>query len=220
VTVNGEQPLRFPVIGATAASIRSWFGDARDGGARAHEGVDIFAPRGTPAVAVADGIVTSTRPTPVGGNVVWIDDDDGTSYYYAHLDEQHVREGQRVFAGDTIGTVGNTGNARGVSPHLHFSIHLPGRIAVDPAPLLESVTPLGEPSIDPALLGRWTRCTGDDVRLRAAPTLAGAIVAELREGTPLLVLGGVSDWHRVVLGDGTTGFIAARFTEQIQDDGR
>lgn len=128
--------LSFPVA-MPGAAIASVFGDPRDGGAREHHGVDIFAPRGTPVVAAGDGRVTDVRNTPVGGLVIWMEDfDRGLIYYYAHLEEQYVRRGQIISAGDTIGAVGNSGNARGVNPHLHFGVYLPGTIAVDPAPML------------------------------------------------------------------------------------
>jgi peptidoglycan LD-endopeptidase LytH len=215
--------LLFPVAGADAGAIGSYFGDPRDGGARGHEGIDIFAPRGTPVIAAAAGLVTAARHTPVGGNVVWITDAGSElSYYYAHLDDILAREGSYVVAGDTIGTVGNTGNARGVRPHLHFGVYRPGRIALDPAPLLASgSTALAmDVDMDSALLGRWARVSADRVRLRSSPTLAGAILAELTPATEFFVLGGVADWHRVLLQDGTSGFVSARFTAAEEPAGR
>jgi peptidoglycan LD-endopeptidase LytH len=215
VEVDGDSPLVFPVAWATTADIRSAFGAARDGGARRHEGVDIFAPRGTPVVAVADGRISQVSTDRVGGHVIWqTDDASGLLYYYAHLDEHRARRGDWVSAGDTIGTVGNSGNARLASPHLHFGIYRSGRrVALDPAPLLAgSGSPAYHADVDPGMLGRWATTTGDGVRLRNSPSLAGAILAELSAATPVLVLGGVMDWHRVLLPDGTTGFVSARFT--------
>jgi len=219
VTMGGAAALLFPVANAGIAAVGSWFGDGRDGGARRHEGVDIFAPRGTPALAVAHGYVSSVRNTPVGGRVVWLTDDRrGISYYYAHLDEQRVREGEYVSAGDTVGFVGNTGNAQGTRPHLHFGIYRPGTVAIDPAPLLDgsaaavaAPTP-ATPGIASELLGTWTHVSGNRVRLRAAPSPGAAVVAELSSATPLFVLGGLQGWHRVVLEDGTSGFVSAEFT--------
>jgi peptidoglycan LD-endopeptidase LytH len=216
VAVDGGAALLFPVAGADLDAVGSWYGDARDAGARGHEGLDIFAPRGTAVLAAAGGRVTSARLTPVGGNVVWVEDADGElSYYYAHLDEYHVRAGQWVSAGDVLGTVGNTGNARGARPHLHFGVYRPGRVALDPAPWLAAGQPVPAPDPDignAALVGRKARVTGDRVRLRAAPGLGSAVLAELGSGTALRVVGVVADWHRVLLADGTTGFVAARFT--------
>jgi peptidoglycan LD-endopeptidase LytH len=224
VLVEGASgSLLFPVADAGLDAVGSWFGDARDGGARGHEGIDIFAPRSTPVVAVAAGRVTSARNTPVGGLVVWIDDaGSDLTYYYAHLDEIHAREGAFVAAGDTIGTVGNTGNARGVRPHLHFGIYRPGRVALDPAPLLATGAPVlaDDAEVDSDMLGRWARVNGDRVRLRSSPNLGGAILAELTPATPLFVLGGVADWHRVLLPDGMSGFVSARFTAATDEAGR
>lgn len=139
LAVTSDVSLIFPVAGAGASSIGGVFGDPRDDGARAHEGVDIFAPRGTAVIAVADGIIEQARNTPTGGLVIWqADASSSLTYYYAHLDELLVREGTYARAGDIIGTVGNTGNARGAQPHLHFAVYRPGRIPLDPEPLLGS----------------------------------------------------------------------------------
>lgn len=215
VTMGGAHSLLFPVLGGGLAAVGSWFGDGRDGGSRRHEGIDIFAARGTPVLAVAHGYVASVRTTPVGGKVVWLTDDRrGISYYYAHLDEQLVREGSYVSAGDTVGTVGTTGNAQGTRPHLHFGVYRPGTIAMDPAPLLSGVA-IAEgvaAEVPVETLGQWTRVSGSRVRLRNGPSLAAAVVAELNTATPLFVLGGLEGWHRVILEDGTTGFVAAEYT--------
>lgn len=214
VSVVGDVALVFPVADADLAAVGSVFGDARDGGSRAHEGVDIFAPRGTPVRAVADGYIRQARNTPTGGLVIWqADATRDLSYYYAHLDELLVREGSWVSAGETIGTVGNTGNARGTRYHLHFGIYRPGTIAVDPAPLLAGTRELNELYAATPNLGQWTRVNGSRVRLRTSPSLAGSVIRELAASTPLLVLGDTGDWQRVVLADGTSGFVAARFTD-------
>jgi len=129
--------LLFPVEGATARAVGSRFGDPRDGGSRDHQGVDIFAPRGTPVLAAADGWVTGATENRLGGKVVWVwNPASGEALYYAHLDRQEVSPGARVRAGDVIGRVGNTGNARGTPPHLHFGIYEPGQGAVDPLPFI------------------------------------------------------------------------------------
>ena len=131
-----EPTLRVPVEGATTEQIRSSFGAPRDEGRREHEGVDIFAPRGTHVVAAADGIVSSVGTNRLGGNVVWVARPlRREAHYYAHLEAQVVRAGTRVKTGDTLGTVGNTGNARTTAPHLHFGIYAAGG-AVDPLPYL------------------------------------------------------------------------------------
>ena len=129
--------LRFPVEGVSARAVQSVFGDPRDSGARAHEGVDIFAPRGAPVVAATDGWVTRVTTNRLGGNVVWVwDGERGQALYYAHLDRQDVSPGTRVRAGDVLGRVGNTGNARTTAPHLHFGIYRALEGAVDPLPFI------------------------------------------------------------------------------------
>jgi murein DD-endopeptidase MepM/ murein hydrolase activator NlpD len=136
LALHTEPTLRVPVERATRSSIQSFFGDSRDRGHRDHQGVDIFAKRGTPVVAAADGIVWKVGTNGLGGNVVWVARPfRGERHYYAHLDRQLVTPGTFVKAGDVIGTVGNTGNARTTAPHLHFGIYAPGG-AVDPLPYI------------------------------------------------------------------------------------
>lgn len=133
ISVRVEPSLRFPVVGRGMESVGSFFGDPRDGGRRVHRGVDIFAPRGTPVIAAADGVVLDVETTNVGGRVVWQRTSDGRfGLYYAHLDRQLVQAGQEIRAGDTIGRVGNTGNARTTPPHLHFGVYGRREGALDP----------------------------------------------------------------------------------------
>jgi murein DD-endopeptidase MepM/ murein hydrolase activator NlpD len=125
VSIATAPLLSFPVKGLDTRAIQSGFGAERDGGRRAHRGVDIFAPRGTAAVAATDGWIVRVETTKVGGNVVWMRPLLGDlRLYYAHLDTQLVEPGQFVRAGDPIGTIGNTGNASTTPPHLHFGVYL------------------------------------------------------------------------------------------------
>jgi murein DD-endopeptidase MepM/ murein hydrolase activator NlpD len=125
VTIRTEPLLAFPVTGLDTGAIQSGFGAERDGGTRVHRGVDIFAARGTDAVAAVDGWVTRVDATRRGGNVVWLTPLFGDlRLYYAHLDTQVVEAGQFVRRGDIIGTVGNTGNAATTPPHLHFGVYV------------------------------------------------------------------------------------------------
>lgn len=117
--------------------IKSFFGDRRDQGRRHHEGIDMYAPRRTPVVAVADGQATY-RENRLGGHTVWLATSKGISYYYAHLERVAVGSGQRVRTGDVLGYVGDSGNAADVGPHLHFGVYHWGTGAVDPLPMLEA----------------------------------------------------------------------------------
>lgn len=134
-----------PVAGIDPRSLRGSFTEAR-GTARAHEAVDIPAPRGTPVLAVADGVVRKLFTSVRGGLTLYeFDLEERYCYYYAHLDgyAPSLREGQSLRKGELIGYVGSTGNAGKDSPHLHFAVirlgpekQWWGGVAVDPYPLL------------------------------------------------------------------------------------
>jgi murein DD-endopeptidase MepM/ murein hydrolase activator NlpD len=114
----------FPIYGTAS------FGDSF-GGPRAnipggwHHGEDIFAAEGTPLLAVADGTLHTIGFTKIGGYRLWLRDTEGNEFYYAHLSAYSplAVEGRSVEAGDVVGFVGDTGDAEGGSPHLHFEIH-------------------------------------------------------------------------------------------------
>jgi hypothetical protein len=90
-----------------------------------HHGNDVFAPRGAPILAVADGTLFLVGWNTVGGNRFWLRDMQGNEFYYAHLSAYSplARDGAHVHAGDVIGFVGNTGDAEGTPTHLHFEVH-------------------------------------------------------------------------------------------------
>ena len=112
----------FPVAGSKSR-IRDKWGASRDGGIRRHKGIDIHARKGTPVLALADGVITERAHRPVGGKTLWLKPSGQPwTAYYAHLDKQLVQEGQYVRKGQVIGTVGNTGNARHTPSHLHFGV--------------------------------------------------------------------------------------------------
>ena len=114
----------FPIYGTVS------FGDSF-GGPRPtvrggwHHGEDLFARLGAPVLAVADGTLHTIGFNRLGGYRLWLRDDGGNEFYYAHLSAYTplAVEGRRVEAGDVIGFVGDTGDAEGGSPHLHFEIH-------------------------------------------------------------------------------------------------
>jgi murein DD-endopeptidase MepM/ murein hydrolase activator NlpD len=125
IDIETSALLAFPVEGVGRSAIWSAFGAERDGGRRAHRGVDIFAARGTPVLAATDGWVTRVETTRVGGNVVWMQPLFGNMrVYYAHLHEQWVEAGDFVLTGQPLGAVGNTGNAITTPPHLHFGVYV------------------------------------------------------------------------------------------------
>lgn len=121
---NPEPAINYFPVAGRRSTIGSFWGAVRDGGRRKHEGIDIFARKGTPVVAVTDGIVVQAGNTPRGGKTVWLRSfTDNFTYYYAHLDKHLVQTGQTVTKGQHLGTVGNSGNAKLTPPHLHFGIY-------------------------------------------------------------------------------------------------
>jgi murein DD-endopeptidase MepM/ murein hydrolase activator NlpD len=129
IRIHNTPTFDFPVLGKNKKAIQSVFGDPRDGGKRDHHGVDIFAKRHTPIIAPIDGQIRTVGTKKLGGNVVWLyDRKKGHHLYFAHLQEQLVASYDMVSRGDTIGTVGNTGNAKYTPPHLHFGIYKNGPI--------------------------------------------------------------------------------------------
>jgi murein DD-endopeptidase MepM/ murein hydrolase activator NlpD len=115
--------LLSPVDAARPRRLANSWGAARPGGRR-HEGIDIFAPKGTPVVSTTRGIVTRVGMNRLGGQIVGVLGPGLEWHYYAHLDRFGTfREGDIVHAGDVLGYVGNTGNARGTPAHLHYGIY-------------------------------------------------------------------------------------------------
>jgi murein DD-endopeptidase MepM/ murein hydrolase activator NlpD len=110
----------------------------------AHQGTDIMAPRGTPILACERGIIARIGTDVLGGNKLYLKGESGTYYYYAHLERyaDSLANGQVVDAGQVLGYVGDTGNAKGGPTHLHFEIHPDGGRAVNPYALLKVVKQL------------------------------------------------------------------------------
>lgn len=112
------------------------WGAARSQG-RTHEGIDIFAPRGTPIQSTTQGIVSKVGNNNLGGRVVVVVGPGGAGHYYAHLEDYaDISPNDWVNAGNIIGYVGDSGNAKGTPPHLHYGIYINGS-AVNPYPLLQ-----------------------------------------------------------------------------------
>jgi murein DD-endopeptidase MepM/ murein hydrolase activator NlpD len=148
--------LRMPVVGVTGHHLDDSWGAPRDGGERRHKGIDIFAPRGTQIVAVADGIISFIGDQPKGGHCIWLTTESGTSFYYAHLDRwaPGLYEGMEVESGDLIGFVGNTGNAVTTPPHLHFGVNQNDEM-VNPYPVLTRAVPVKNAHVHVELSGGY-----------------------------------------------------------------
>lgn len=217
ISVTREPLLAFPVEGRNSSQISSFWGANRDGGKRSHEGVDIFAARGTPALAAIDGYVSRVGTNGLGGNVVFLSNQShGINLYYAHLDSFNVATGKRVQLGDTLGFVGNTGNARTTGPHLHFGIYQSGgRGATDPLPFVRQG--LGEPQqklLNADELGDTARVV-TATHLRSTPTNKAKTIESLDRNQILTVLGGSGGWLRVRMPNETEGYVPASATRNI-----
>lgn len=133
------QRLPIPVQQVKAQQLTDTWGASRSAG-RAHEGIDIMAPRGTKVFSSSEGLVADLRNNNLGGKVVWIMGPGGAWHYYAHLDghKRGLKVDDWVKKGQLIGYVGNTGNAIATAPHLHYGLYLQGkgRGAVNPYPYL------------------------------------------------------------------------------------
>ena len=119
-----NRKLDLPVKGAARSDLRDSFNDARDG-ARAHEAIDMLAPRDTPILAVEDGKIVKLFNSKAGGITIYqFDPSSRFVYYYAHLEKYApgLTEGNTVQRGQVLGYVGTSGNAPKDTPHLHFAI--------------------------------------------------------------------------------------------------
>lgn len=212
-SIGFEGTLGFPVLDKTYLNIASFFGAVRDGGRRTHEGIDVFAARGTPVVAVSDGRVTRVGTNRLGGNTVSVSSGK-YSFYYAHLDSQLVSMGKRVRLGDTLGTVGNTGNAITTAPHLHFGIYATGRRSIDPLHFFKnaSILPPLSPS-DTSSLNTWVRVKSEVVNLRQSPTTDSPILVKMGKHDILVVEGKTKGWLRIRLPDARQGFVSENLVE-------
>ena len=152
-TVKAEQAIVFPVVGR--ASFGDDFGDPRGQGS--HEGIDIVAPRRALAVAAEGGTVTLWTTSARAGCMLYLYGESGTTYLYIHLNNDlgqgndnggdcvpgvayapGLSNGARVEAGEPVGFVGDSGDADGISPHLHFELHPGGGDAANPFKALKA----------------------------------------------------------------------------------
>jgi hypothetical protein len=152
-------PILFPVVGAV--DYHDDFGEARAGGP--HQGNDLLAAKRAPAVAVEDGTIEYWTTSASAGCMLYLYGDSGTMYEYIHLNNDltarndnkgkcvqgvayTVPDKARVVAGQQIGYVGDSGDANGIHPHLHFELHPNGKKAVDPYPFLKKAAHLLAPA--------------------------------------------------------------------------
>ncbi len=141
--INNLSSIANPIVimpvlfGVGINNISPNFGDPRSGG-RTHEGEDIMAVKGTPIVSPTDAVVIRTGVGATEGNYVYTANPGRETFVYMHLDRigEGVTRGTILHAGSLIGYVGNTGNAAGGPAHLHFEIHNPSGVPVDPFPRL------------------------------------------------------------------------------------
>ena len=148
-TAGERYPLTFPVAGTTSYS-DTWGAPRSEG--RTHQGTDIFADKGTPVVAAADGTIARMTVGERAGRYIVVEHLDGWRSLYLHLDNDTpgtddglggapapgIGVGVRVSAGDVLDYVGDSGNAEGTPSHLHFELHRADGTAVNPTPHLDA----------------------------------------------------------------------------------
>ncbi|RYY25406.1 MAG: peptidase M23 [Chitinophagaceae bacterium] len=216
IEISAVASLAYPIRASGKNHIQSYWGADRDAGARRHEGVDIFASRRTPVVAAADGRVTRVNENNLGGKVVWMrPENKDYTLYYAHLDTQLVKDGQKVKTGDTLGLMGNTGNARTTPPHLHFGVYTYGG-AIDPLPFVNPDYPVAdEIKANVSEVGKRLRTSDKTNILRGLPGAKSAQIGQLPKNTLLNVDAATGEYFRVNLPNGQKGFINRGSTGKI-----
>lgn len=209
-----EPSYLFPVAGHGNSAIRSFWGDPREAGRRQHEGIDIFAPRGTPVVAATDGRIRYTGERGLGGKQVWIRTDlfGGKSLYYAHLDSIVVSGTWKVDEGDTLGFVGNSGNAVTTPPHLHFGIYGRGG-AVNPMPFVYERNPPEIPQTFDETVRKELVVNSPIANLRTAASIQGLKIGEAARGDTLQLLGQAGNWRHIKTGKQTKAYIHESLVE-------
>ncbi|QJD94473.1 M23 family metallopeptidase [Mucilaginibacter robiniae] len=210
LTITAGPSLNFPVSSSGKPHIGSFWGDSRDAGGRRHEGVDIFAPKGTPALAAADGTVTRVTENKLGGKVVFMHpDNENYTLYYAHLGKQLVQDGETIHAGDTVGLIDNTGNAKNTPSHLHFGIYTFGQGAVDPLPFVNREIKTPKPINAPLeLLNATAHTTTKNNKLYTEPNETSLVKEILPVNTIINIEAATDSWYKAVLPNGLQGFIS------------
>ncbi|SOD12876.1 peptidoglycan DD-metalloendopeptidase family protein [Pedobacter xixiisoli] len=205
--LNIGPSLGYPLKAVNRKQIQSFFGVGRDNDTRRHEGIDIFSSFRTPVIAVADGTVTRVNENNLGGKVVWFrHNNKDYTLYYAHLDEQTATTGQEVLIGDTLGLMGNTGNAKNTPPHLHFGIYT-SEGAVDPLPFVDPlIPPLPSIKSDIAKLNTTLRTVNRAIEISDNQQFINP--EKLKQNTIVRVLAASNTFYKVELPNGKSGYIA------------
>ncbi len=217
VVIREVPSLEFPVSGRDSRSIQSFFGDSRDGGRREHHGVDIFAPRHTPVLAPVSAQVLRIGEGGIGGRYVWLYEPKRALYlYFAHLETQCAKEASWVNPGDTIGTVGNTGNAIRTRPHLHFGIY--NRGPVDPWDfLVETDTIPDRIRSDTLAISKLARVI-ESATIFRGPGPQSPSTDTLEMHSIMVIIAATGSMYRVLLPDGSTGYIPDEQVEIASDE--
>jgi hypothetical protein len=186
------QKIVFPVLGT--ATYTDDFGSPRPGGA--HQGIDMIAAKRTLALAAEAGKVEFWTHSGSAGCMLYLHGQSGTNYYYIHLNNdltakndnrgkcvagtayaKGLKDGAKVAAGQPVGYVGDSGDANGIHPHLHFELHPGHGGAIDPYPWLQRAThllfsaPRGMP-FTLELRGTIVSVTDDAVQIRLSAVSA------------------------------------------------
>lgn len=140
--VAPDEIFTFPIVGG-ASFTNDWGGERPEG--RSHQGIDLFARQSTPIVAPVDGVLYNVGWNRLGGWRLWIRDQWGNEYYFAHLSAfaPDMKDGLVVTRGTVIGFVGNTGDAKTTPPHLHLEIHPRGGDPIPPFPYVSTWARVG-----------------------------------------------------------------------------
>ena len=214
ISLNIRPLYAFPVAGKGNAAIGSFWGMERDGGKRKHEGIDIFAKKGTPVVAVTNGTISFTGERGLGGKQVWLRDGlFGKSLYYAHLDSIAVQGGMAVKTGDTLGFVGNTGNAKTTPPHLHFGIYQSG--AINPLPFVYQTAAVNQATFSRSFKAAQLKVKGSS-NLRQAPDIKAQTIGSLEANDTIALLGQNNDWLHIQTPAGKKAFIHKSLVREIK----
>ena len=170
---------RFPIAGAARYS-HDWLFPRYGPGFRFHLGTDVFASRGTPVRAPVDGVARSANGG-LGGLTVKVFMPDGTYFYLAHLEGlvEGFTDGMPVSTGDVVGYVGNSGNARGSSPHVHLGIYPNGGPPIDPKPVLDQFLVEAQSRV-PELVEAYRAATARGPGLGSPPVPLPPASGELR----------------------------------------